>query len=107
MLRTVNMTTELAALLGELADAGERENLKASGVRQYRTVPGIKLVQSACLAQDSSEKCTPFTLPTVPTGMKIGVCIWPWSVVITPARASLALSLCCTSNFTSSLLLEL
>ena len=52
MLRTVNMTTELAALLGELADAGERENLKASGVRQYRTVPGIKLVQSACLAQD-------------------------------------------------------
>jgi hypothetical protein len=28
-----------------------------------------------------------FTLPMVPTGMKIGVSIRPWSVEIRPARA--------------------
>ncbi len=41
----------------------------------------------ASMSSLSSRMWTPFTLPTVPTGIKIGVGIFPWSVVISPARA--------------------
>src|SRR5690554_8018892 len=37
----------------------------------------------------------PLTEPTVPTGIKMGVKISPWSVVSFPARALVALSLYC------------
>ena len=37
-------------------------------------------------------------VPTVPTGIKIGVSICPWSVVISPARALVLLSVYCNSN---------
>ncbi len=39
-------------------------------------------------ASRSSRALTPFTVPTVPTGMKIGVSMAPWSVTRRPARAS-------------------
>ena len=52
MFRAVNMTTELATLLSEFADTGEREHLKTTRVGQNRTIPGIELVQSTCLAED-------------------------------------------------------
>ena len=35
----------------------------------------------------SSLTCIPLTDPTVPTGMKMGVWMAPWSVWMTPARA--------------------
>jgi hypothetical protein len=41
----------------------------------------------------------PFIAAAVPTGIKIGVWITPWSVVITPARAADAQSLYWSSNF--------
>ena len=41
----------------------------------------------ALISSFNSCKCTPFTVPNVPTGMKIGVSICPWSVVMIPARA--------------------
>ena len=33
------------------------------------------------------DELLPFTVPNVPTGIKMGVSICPWSVVINPARA--------------------
>ena len=42
---------------------------------------------------------TPFTEPTVPTGMKMGVSMVPWSVVIRPRRALVIGSVESTSNF--------
>ena len=42
----------------------------------------------------SSAKCTPLTAPHVPTGMNIGVCIFPCAVVISPARAEEYASVC-------------
>jgi hypothetical protein len=42
--------------------------------------------------------CTAFTLPAVPTGIKTGVAISPWSVVITPALALDPVSLDCKLN---------
>ena len=52
MLRTVNMAAELTAFLLQLADAGQRKDLKTARIGQDRTVPRIKLMQTACLAQD-------------------------------------------------------
>ena len=52
---------------------------------------------SALISSFSSRWCTPFTLPTVPTGIKMGVSITPWLVVIFPARA-----LVCSSVFSNS-----
>ena len=43
----------------------------------------------------SSRWCTAFTVPAVPTGINIGVCIRPWLVVNSPARALESLSFDC------------
>ena len=43
----------------------------------------------------------PLTEPTVPTGMKIGVSICPWSVVMMPHLASDPGSVAVFSNFIS------
>src|SRR6476659_9055765 len=53
-----------------------------------------------CAFTSSCSCCcvTAFTLPTVPTGIKMGVRISPWSVVIFPALAFEAGSVCCRSN---------
>ena len=39
------------------------------------------------MSSRSSRWCTVLTEATVPTGMKIGVCMVPWSVEMVPARA--------------------
>ena len=52
VLRTVDMATELTTFLMEFTDACQRKYLKTSAVSQYRTIPGIELMQSACLTKD-------------------------------------------------------
>src|SRR5690554_7219234 len=47
------------------------------------------------MAYSRSLTWMPLTEPTVPTGIKMGVNISPWSVVSFPARALVALSLYC------------
>ena len=54
---------------------------------------------SALISSFSSRWCTPFTLPTVPTGIKIGVSITPCAVVILPARAFVSSSVFSMSKF--------
>jgi lipopolysaccharide export system permease protein len=52
-------------------------------------------------ASTSSVSCrwvTALTLPAVPTGMKIGVEIAPWSVWMSPARADVPVSVCWRSK---------
>ena len=51
MLGTVDVATEFASFLAELADACQGKYLKTAGVSQYRTVPGIELMKTACLAK--------------------------------------------------------
>ena len=41
----------------------------------------------ALMSSRNSVMCTALTDPNVPTGMKIGVSMVPWSVVMSPARA--------------------
>jgi hypothetical protein len=41
---------------------------------------------------------TDLTVALVPTGMKAGVCIWPWGVEIVPTRAMEFSALCLISN---------
>jgi hypothetical protein len=53
------------------------------------------------MRSESSAWFTPFTVPCVPTGMNMGVCISPLSVLITPARALLFLSVLVIENFKS------
>ena len=53
---------------------------------------------SAFISLISWSWVTAFTLPTVPTGMKIGVLISPCAVVILPARADDALSCAISSK---------
>ena len=50
--RTVDVALELATFLAQLADACERKDLETTAISQYRTIPGVELVESACLAQD-------------------------------------------------------
>ena len=49
----------------------------------------------AFMSSRISRVCTPLTEPSVPTGMKIGVSISPWSVVMMPALASLPGAVAC------------
>ena len=51
------------------------------------------------MSVSSSRWCTPFTVPAVPTGIKIGVSIVPWSVSRSPARALDFKSVWVNSNF--------
>ena len=53
---TIDMTLELATFLTQLADACQREYLKAARVCQYRTVPGVELMQSASLSEDMKSR---------------------------------------------------
>ena len=46
------MALELTTLLTQLTDASQREDLKPARVCQYRTVPGVELMQSASLTED-------------------------------------------------------
>ena len=48
----VDMRGELHTLLGHLADIGQREHLKTTRIRQYRTFPTLETVQTTCLVQD-------------------------------------------------------
>ena len=54
----------------------------------------------------SSAKCTPLTAPHVPTGMNMGVCIFPCAVVISPARAGEYASVCWSMKSTFFLFLR-
>ena len=92
------MRAELGSLFMQLTIVGKREYLKPPAIGQYRAIPCIKLMQASGLLQDldtgtkiqmvripqmicalvssfSSVICTPFTVPCVPTGIKIGVSI--------------------------------
>ena len=53
----------------------------------------------APMSVSSSRWWTPFTVPAVPTGIKIGVSIVPWSVSRSPARALEFKSVWVNSNF--------
>ncbi len=99
-----------------------KENtLKPPLSSQHRAVETVKTVQSACFRSRpvpdanrgdrwlpriicasnilfTRSDVLPLTVPSVPTGIKIGVCICPWSVVIRPARALLLVSVYCNSN---------
>ena len=61
-------------------------------------------VEMVGIAQDDARlyivaQFAPFMAPQVPTGMKIGVGIVPWSVVITPARALVDGAVASMTNF--------
>ena len=51
MLGTVDMATELASLLAQLADACQGENLETARVGQDGTVPCVELMQATSLTQ--------------------------------------------------------
>ena len=53
----------------------------------------------ARISSRSSGMWTALTEPTVPTGMKIGVRISPWSVSMRPARAAVFVQVLWISNF--------
>jgi hypothetical protein len=53
----------------------------------------------ALISSRNSLVCTALTVPTVPTGIKIGVLITPLSVIILPARADVVLQVSNNSNF--------
>ena len=66
--------------------------------RRYKWYVFPKMI-CALISSSNSVMWTPLTVPCVPTGIKIGVSITPWSVVIRPALAFDFVSLCCNSNF--------
>lgn len=99
MFRSVDMTAEVCPLFLEFAVGGKREYLKSTGIRKYRAVPAIKLMQPSGLSQDIetgaqieviciaendfcvniiAELTEVYTFNTaVPTGIKIGVGTMP------------------------------
>ena len=115
------MRMETASLFGQFAAIGQRKDLETAAVGQDRTVPRAEAVQAARLFEDIRSRTqvkvvgipqdnlrpdlllqvtveNPFNAATVPTGIKIGVRISPWSVESTPARAALRESVCSNWN---------
>ena len=109
VLRAIDMRAEGYALGGQLAVLAEREDLKAATVGEDGFCPTIEGVESSSgtehvatwtevkmigVAQDNLG----FGIVRHIAGMKIGVSISPWSVVILPARALELGSVYCSSN---------